>query len=381
VVIYLVISPIQGEEEEDEEKQRRWKKYINNMAVALGAFRPCIKETCTCHDPQMERDFEPFKNGINKEDFDSAKKYGTRYQIIKNRLYREQKCFYPGRCHGIDHFLNLSKQNLPDMEFIVNVRDYPQAPSYRNAVPIFSFSKTADDWDILYPAWSFWDGGPAVMPMYPTGLGRWDLHLDSIVQASKRWPFDRKKDQAFFRGSRTNKVRDPIILWSREEPDLVNASYTKNQAFKDLNDTLGQQPVEPVPFEEHCPYKYLFNFQGQAASFRFRHLFLCGSTVFHVANDYIEFFYPALKPWVHYVPVEADFSNAKDLIEFYQAHPGRAKEIALRGRHMILDHLKMEDVRCYWEKLLKKYASLTTWKPEPDDSLIEIGGSYVHEDL
>ena len=53
-----------------------------------------------------------------------------------------------------------------------------------------------------------------------------------------------------------------------------------------------------------------------AASFRFKHLFLCKSLVFHVAPedsdlDWIEFFYPAMKPWVHYIPVKRDLSDAK----------------------------------------------------------------------
>ena len=26
----------------------------------------------------------------------------------------------------------------------------------------------------MYPAWTFWEGGPAVWPIYPNGLGRWD---------------------------------------------------------------------------------------------------------------------------------------------------------------------------------------------------------------
>jgi len=29
-------------------------------------------------------------------------------------------------------------------------------------VPVFSFSKTPHFWDILYPAWTFWEGGPAI---------------------------------------------------------------------------------------------------------------------------------------------------------------------------------------------------------------------------
>ena len=56
-------------------------------------------------------------------------------------------------------------------------------------------------------------------------------------------------------------------------------------------------------------FRYLVNFRGVAASFRLRHLFLCRSLVFHVGEDWIEFFYPLLQPWVHYVPVQQDLSD------------------------------------------------------------------------
>lgn len=48
-----------------------------------------------------------------------------------------------------------------------------------------------------------------------------------------------------------------------------------------------------------------------AASFRFKHLFLCGSLVFHVGDEWQEFFYPQLKPWVHYIPVRQDLSDVR----------------------------------------------------------------------
>jgi protein glucosyltransferase len=35
-------------------------------------------------------------------------------------------------------------------------------------------------YDIMYPAWTFWEGGPAVWPIYPTGLGRWDEQMEII---------------------------------------------------------------------------------------------------------------------------------------------------------------------------------------------------------
>jgi protein glucosyltransferase len=39
------------------------------------------------------------------------------------------------------------------------------------------------EYDIMYPAWSFWSGGPAIS-LFPTGIGRWDklrLEIDTFV--------------------------------------------------------------------------------------------------------------------------------------------------------------------------------------------------------
>ena len=42
------------------------------------------------------------------------------------------------------------------------------------------FVQAHESWDIMYPAWTFWEGGPAVWPIYPTGLGRWDEQREII---------------------------------------------------------------------------------------------------------------------------------------------------------------------------------------------------------
>lgn len=58
-------------------------------------------------------------------------------------------------------------------------------------------------------------------------------------------------------------------------------------------------------------FRYLFNFRGVAASFRLRHLFLCNSVVLHIGHEWQEFFYPALVPWVHYIPIDSDQKNTE----------------------------------------------------------------------
>ncbi len=57
--------------------------------------------------------------------------------------------------------------------------------------------------------------------MYPTGLGRWDKHIESLTQAAQDNPWQDKLSKGFFRGSRTSSDRDPLVLLSRYYRVLV----------------------------------------------------------------------------------------------------------------------------------------------------------------
>jgi protein glucosyltransferase len=101
---------------------------------------------------------------------------------------------------------------------------------------------------------------------------------------------------------------------------------------------------------------------GVAASFRFKHLFLCESLVFNVgdaANGWLEFFYPALKPWVHYIPLRDDMADAELKLR-WAMDPGNepaVRKIARNGFELIRDHLRNDDVKDYW-----RYEFVTTAK-------------------
>lgn len=70
---------------------------------------------------------------------------GTRYMIFNHDLYRETKCMFPARCEGIEHFLSKIQLNTPDVEFILNTRDWPQIiKHYGDPKPVFSFSKVRE---------------------------------------------------------------------------------------------------------------------------------------------------------------------------------------------------------------------------------------------
>ncbi|KAG6462084.1 hypothetical protein O3G_MSEX013047 [Manduca sexta] len=211
-----------------------WYSKINSeINLAIDQYIPCQRVNCSCYKSVIDQDLKPFKDGITKEQYAQARTKATKYQIIDGTLFREKDCPFPARCAGIEHYLSALAPNMPNIELAINTRDWPQINRAwgHSQAPVLSFSKMRDYYDIMYPAWSFWEGGPAIS-LYPTGIGRWDKHRESISAAAEKWPWQKKETKAFFRGSRTSEERDALILLSRANPDIVDAQYTKNQAWK-----------------------------------------------------------------------------------------------------------------------------------------------------
>lgn len=334
-----------------------------------------------CFASQIDRDLESwYKSGISRKLIDEAKDFGVHYQLIDGKWYRDSHCLFPSRCEGIEYFLNRlldhpsvnPETQLNNTELVINVRDWAQVFESRHTStppPVFSFSKGSHYLDILYPAWAFWAGGPAIST-FPTGIGKWDQLTKKIIGSQGVW--QDKKSFVFFRGSRTSEERDALILLSRKHPDVLDAQYTKNQAWRSKKDTLGHDPAPIVSFEEHCKYKYLINLRGVAASFRLKHLFLCNSVVLNVESDMVEFFYHALRPWVHYVPIRPDLGDLLDKVAFLRQNDHIAKQIANRGFNFIKDNLTNDQVTAYWRHLLTSYSRLLKYKVKPEKGLVNI---------
>ena len=94
--------------------------------------------------------------------------------------------------------------------------------------------------------------------------------------------------------------------------------------------------------------------------------------MYHVGDEWLEFFYSELKPWIHYIPVNQDLKNVRELIEFGVENDSIAKEIAERGRKFIAEHLRMDDIKCYWKELITEYTKLLKFKPKLNKQLKRI---------
>ncbi len=60
--------------------------------------------------------------------------------------------------------------------------------------------------------------------------------------------------------------------------------------------------------------------------------------MYHVDDQWLEFFYSALKPWVHYIPVSQKLTEAKELIQFAIENDDVARGIARRYKLFLIDN-------------------------------------------
>ena len=57
-------------------------------------------------------------------------------------------------------------------------------------------------------------------------------------------------------------------------------------------------------------YKYQLSVDGDTCAWvRFPWQMLSGSVPLKVDSPKIEYFYPSIEPWVHYVPIKSDYSD------------------------------------------------------------------------
>ncbi|CAL4151180.1 unnamed protein product, partial [Meganyctiphanes norvegica] len=353
-------------------------RYQNSMNLLMTIYKTFNSNEIHCVYTKLSKDLPTFINregGLNLH-INIINSFIDRFQfsLFGDQIYNYGEVLYYSSYIKISHWY-FDINYMTCVKFII-ARNYKDINEnfVTDLVPVYCISKTRYS-VVKYPAKSLWH--ELILPSFgsfPEGAMLLDNISSRIPISATSFLHNKIIENANLRGSRTSSERDPLVYLSRNNPHLADAQYTKNQAWKSDADTLYTPPAEEVSLSEHCRYKYLFNYRGVAASFRLKHLFLCGSLVFHVGDEWIEFFYPKLKPWVHYIPLpsNANEQHLAKLIQFAQENSATVEKIASRGQEFILKHLRMKDVLCYWKKLLNSYATLLNYKPQLDHSLIHI---------
>ncbi|KAL5501707.1 hypothetical protein ACEPAH_8967 [Sanghuangporus vaninii] len=119
-----------------------------------------------------------------------------------------------------------------------------------------------------------------------------------------------------------------------------------------------------VPSDAHGAgrYKYVLDVDGNGWSNRFRRLMSSNALVFK-STLFPEWWTDRAQAWVHYIPVQLDYSDLYDSLVFFGgdlggegAHDDMAYNIAIAGRQWVERFWREEDVTAYMFRLWLEYA-------------------------
>ncbi|TFK42149.1 hypothetical protein BDQ12DRAFT_598807 [Crucibulum laeve] len=109
-------------------------------------------------------------------------------------------------------------------------------------------------------------------------------------------------------------------------------------------------------------HKYVVDVDGNGWSSRFKRLITSNSVVFK-ATAYPEWWLDRVQPWVHYVPVQVDYSDLFDAYVFFRGdvygegnHDDLARKIAAAGRNWSKAYWRKEDMTAYFYRMFLEYA-------------------------
>lgn len=321
---------------------------------------------------QIEDDLKPFSQVNMKNAWEEAKKHFNmpgsyslcHYAVVKNKVYRE--CL--GEHVGFKMFTDavllslLRKTKLPDVEFLMNLGDWPliKKATFKTPIPVFSWCKSDDMYDIVLPTYDLTESTLESM-------GRVSLDMMSVQsKAESHW--ENKTNKAIWRGRDSRRERLDLVTLSRQRPDLIDAALTNFFFFRDVEAEYGPK-VKHMSFFDFFKFKYQINIDGTVAAYRLPYLLAGNSVVLKQDSPYVEHFYRQLTPMVHYIPFQRNLSDLFEKIEWATQHDVEAKSIALNARRFAQENLMPKDILCYNAVLLKKFSKRLVHKVQKGNTM------------
>mmetsp|Transcript_6384 Transcript_6384/g.16639 ORF Transcript_6384/g.16639 Transcript_6384/m.16639 type:complete len:510 (-) Transcript_6384:487-2016(-) len=264
--------------------------------------------------------------------------------------------------------------NLPDATFMVMLND-----GFRPNVPLFGAAKMWPDWFNFAPIPLGNSRGMA--EGFGTAFSGWDHYVNKTYWAShERYPWDRKIPKALFRGNfafQTHTLgscnkracaratdwktvnRGTMYTVANTRKDLFDVGFTKKGGGN--KGDISEVPVgaSVVRFLDHQMFKYLLNVgANQDWAERLRNFLFMNSAIIRHEAYCREWFYPLLKPFVHYIPTDIMFDDLIERVEWANSHDDEVKKIVKNANDFAREYLSQEAMMEYFFVLLQKYAKI-----------------------
>lgn len=235
-------------------------------------------------------------------------------------------------------------------------------------IPILSLSGHVDYWDIPIPNYD------DMMFTFPHLNTHRDM-IDKVAGFTTEW-FEKTKNTVVFRGSSSGcgvsaetNTRIRLMQYAsktKHKSDFLDVGLTAGKKGKMLLDpiqgfVLTKEPANLVGFKsmaEQSQHKYILHIDGNVLAYRLLYSLLTGSVLFRVKSPYQSFVdvTQLLKPGVHYLEIEQDFSDLERKWNWCQDHPRKAEAIAQAGRQAAMEILTPSFLQLYIHNLFQLYA-------------------------
>ncbi|KAM9816038.1 protein O-glucosyltransferase 3 [Syngnathus typhle] len=333
---------------------------------------------CPLDEPQIEADFKSFPTiNLQRLREEVPQKFANRggiihYAIIKNRLFRRTLGKYTDfKMFSDEMLLSLTRKvRLPDVEFYINVGDWPLETRAidANPVPVLSWCGSTDSRDIVLPTYEVTHSTLESMRGVTNDL--------LSIQGNTGPSWANKTHRAFFRGRDSREERLQLVSLSKKHPELLDAGITGWFFFRDREKHVGKAPL--VGFFDFFKYKYQVNVDGTVAAYRFPYLMLGNSLVLKQDSHYYEHFYSSLKAGVHYVAFKRNLSDLLEKIKWAKENDTEARKIASAGQAAARELLQPSRLYCYYYRVLLTYARRQSGQPSRHADMEPVPQSAEH---
>lgn len=290
----------------------------------------------------------------------------VRFQIKNNQVNIHSKTPDVAGCgriwqllQGLQELVRLSHENgtpIPDCDFIISLHDHLSNYDGFDAA-VFSFAKSESvKRIILFPDTDVLSFG--------------DNYQDQAKRGNEAYPWNTKVDQAFWRGVTTGAIftaenykdypRFQLVGLSLCYPKYIDARFTEIcQGVENFRDQIPQYIGRSITIPEHMRHKYQILVDGNSCAYSraYWELF-SNSVIMKQQSSHIQWYYKALKPNVHYIPVASDFHDLIQVINWARANDEVVFKISQNAQSFANDNLTREDIFHYMYLAFKAYCNV-----------------------
>ncbi|BGP39508.1 Protein O-glucosyltransferase 2 [Rhodotorula kratochvilovae] len=287
---------------------------------------------------------------------------------------------------GLDHVKAMDVCSHPENQALHGYTAWT-GPRPGLLFPLFSFSATSVNSDLLLPPLEQYERGTGPDPVWADKQHDKALWRGSTTGADLTAAHARKYSQRLRLArlpAATGTVTLPLASQDRNgvprPVEEITASASDLAAeFLDVQftgfpaqcgDAKTCEEIERefqwdgyMPEEEQNQYKYVIDVDGNGWSGRFHRLMSTNSLVLK-STVFPEWYADRIQPWVHYVPLKTDYTDLYPILAFFKGVDGRgghdelAEKIASAGKQWAEENWRWVDMQAYLFRLLLEYARI-----------------------